>query len=80
MGFIEIFGDDPGARNRGPAFCDQDRRGASGVQGKKRLAPLPRPLFHEAQIEAEFAKRQTDEARMRAEWMMKQREHKGPGW
>ena len=58
-----------------PAFGDQHRRGAGGIERQKRLAPLPDPLFHQPQIEAVFAERQADEARMRTERMMEQREH-----
>src|SRR6202161_2997238 len=75
MALIEIFGDDSGAGNRRPAFGDQHRRGACRVERQKRLAPLPDPLFHQPQIEAVFAERQPDEARMGTERMMKQREH-----
>ena len=59
----------------GIAFGDQDRRGARGIEHEKGLAPLPGPLFHQAQIEAVFAKGQANEARMRTERMMKQRVH-----
>jgi hypothetical protein len=48
---------------------------APGIQRQKRVAPLPGPLFHQAQIEAEFAEREPDESRMWAERMMQQREH-----
>src|ERR1700687_4298840 len=37
--------------------------------------PLPDPLFHQPQIKAVFTQRQADEARLRTERMMKQREH-----
>src|ERR1700726_4322952 len=75
MALIEILGDDCRARNGRPAFGDQYRRGARGVQCEKRLAPLPDPLFHQTQIQTVFAERQANKARMRAEWVMKQREH-----
>ena len=75
MGLVEIFGDDAGAGNRRQALGDQHRRGARGIERQKRLAPLPGPLLHQPQIEAVFAERQADEARMRTERMMKQRVH-----
>ena len=75
MGLIEIFGDDAGAGNRRLAFRYQHRRGARGIEREKGLAPLPDPLFHQPHVEAVFAQRQPNEARMRAERMMEQREH-----
>jgi len=36
---------------------------------------LPEPLFHQPQIEAVLTQRQADEAGVRTERMMKQREH-----
>src|SRR3979490_747625 len=75
MGLIEIFSDDSGAGNRRPAFRYQHRRGARGVQCKKCLATFPGALVHQPRIEAVFAQREADEARMRTERMMKQREH-----
>src|SRR5216684_566764 len=75
VGFIEVLGDDSGAGNRQLALCYQHRRGGRGIERQKRLAPLPGPLFHQPQIEAVFSQRQADEARMRTERMMKQREH-----
>src|SRR5216684_7369444 len=77
MGFIKIFGYDSGAGDRRLAFRYQHRCGARGVQRKKRLTALPGPLFGQPQFEAVFAERQADEARMRAERMMEQREHAG---
>src|SRR6266851_5158765 len=73
----QIIGDDSGAGNRRLAFRYQYRRGAGRVQRKKRLTALPGPLFGQPQIEAVFAERQADEARMRAERMMEQGEHGG---
>ena len=58
-----------------PALGHQHRRGACGIQRKKRFAPLPDPFFHQTQIETVFANGKANEARMRAERMMKQREH-----
>ena len=49
----------------------------AGLSARKRLAPLPGPLFHQPQIEPVFAEHEADEARMRTERMMEQREHEG---
>ena len=75
MGFVEIFGDDCRAGNRRQAFGNQDRRGRRGIERQKRFAPFPDPFFDQPQIQAVFASDQADEARMRAERMMKQRVH-----
>ena len=45
----------------------------AGIEHQEVLAPLPDPLLDQAHVEAVFAERQADEARMRAERMMKQR-------
>ena len=79
MRLIDIFGDDGGAGNRRPAFVDQHRRGAGGIERQERLAPLPGPLLHQAQIEAVFAQHQADEARMRTERVVIEREHAALG-
>jgi len=76
--FVEIFGDDPGARDRRKAFGHQDRRGGRGIEQEKPFTPLPGPLLHQAQVEAVFAQREANEARMRAERMMIERVHEIP--
>src|SRR6202022_3331628 len=75
VGFIEVLGNDSGAGNRGLALRYQHRRGGRGIEPHKPLAPLPDPLFHQPQIEAVFPQRKADEARLRTERMMEQREH-----
>src|ERR1700732_1718700 len=75
LGLIEIFGDDAGARDCRLPFGDQHRRRARWVQREKRLAPFPGPLFHQTQVQTVFAENEANKARMRAEWVMKQREH-----
>jgi hypothetical protein len=75
MRLVEIFGNDPGARNRREALRDQHRRRRRGVKREKCFAPFPDPFLDQPQIEAVFAKDQANEARMRAERMMKQRVH-----
>src|SRR6476620_4821538 len=75
MGFIKVFGDDPGAGNRRLALGDQHRRGGLRIEREKRLAPLPDPLLYQPEVEAVLAQRQADEARLRAERVVKQREH-----
>ena len=77
MGLVEIFGDHAGAGNRRVALGDQHRRGAGRIERQKRVAPLPGALFHQPQIEAVFAERQADEARLRTERVVKQRVHGG---
>ncbi len=72
---VEIFGDDPGARNRRKSVSHQDRRGARRIEHEKPFAPLPGPFFHKAQVEAVFAQHQANEARMRTERMMIERVH-----
>ena len=64
-----------GARNRRLALLDQHRRGAGRIEHQEVLAPLPDALLDQPQIEAVFAEHQANEARMRAEGVMKQREH-----
>src|SRR3954454_9544854 len=75
MGLVEIFGDDAGAGDRRKPLGDQHRRGARRIEREKPLPPLPDALLHQPQIEAVLAEGKTDEARMRTEWMMQQREH-----
>src|SRR4051795_12384790 len=75
MGLVEILGDHAGAGDGREARGRQHRRGARRIQRQERLAPLPGPLLHQPQIEAVLAEGEPDETRMRAEWMMKQREH-----
>ena len=72
---VEIFGDDHRARHRRMAFLDQHRRRAVGIEREKFLAPLPHALLDQPRRDAELAERQTHEARMRTERMMKQRDH-----
>ena len=64
-----------GAGYRRVALGHQDRRGAGRIEQQKCLAPLPAALFDQPQVEPVFAEDQANEARMRAERMMKQREH-----
>ena len=73
--FVEKFGDDPRAGNGGVAFLHQHRRGAVGIEGQKLLAALPDALLDHARGDAKFAERQAYETRVRAEWVMKQRQH-----
>ena len=47
----------------------------AGLSAKKFLAPLPHPLLDQPRHDAELAERQTHEARMRTERMMKQCDH-----
>src|SRR5882724_10805 len=75
MALIEILRDNAGARNRRVAFGDQHRRRAGGVQHQKRLAPFPGPLLLQTKVQTVLAKYEPYKARMRAEWVMKQREH-----
>src|SRR5882724_3652327 len=75
MALIEIFRDNAGAGDGRAAFGDQHRRRAGGVQHQKRLAPFPGPLLHQTQVQTVLAKYEANKARMRAEWVMKQREH-----
>src|SRR5258708_24621901 len=75
MGFIEVVGDDAGRGTRRLARGDQHRRGGRGIERQKLLAPLPDPLLHQPEIEAVLTQRQADEARLRAERVVKQREH-----
>jgi hypothetical protein len=74
-GFVEKFGDDHGAGNRGMPFGDQHRRGAGRIEHEEILAPFPHPLLDQPRIEVVLRQRQTDEARMRAKRMMEQRQH-----
>ena len=53
---------------------------AGGIERQERLAPLPTPLLHQAQIEAIFARHEADEARMRTERVMIEREHAAFGY
>jgi hypothetical protein len=73
--FIEIFGDDPRAGNGGVAFLHQHRRGAVGIEGQKLLAALPHPFLGHPCGDAILAECQAYETRVRAEWVMKQRQH-----
>src|SRR6185295_4894528 len=75
MGLVEIFGDHAGAGDGRKARGGQYRRGPRRVERQKRLAPLPDALLHQPQIEAVLAECKPDEARMRTERVMKQREH-----
>src|SRR4051812_13923682 len=75
MGLVEILGDHAGAGDGRKACGRQDRRGARRIERQERLAPLPDALLDQPQIEAVLAEGEPDETRMRAEWMMKQREH-----
>ena len=59
----------------GVAFLHQHRRGAGGIEGQELLAALPDALLDHARGDAIFAERQADETRVRAEWVMKQRQH-----
>src|ERR1700736_4256044 len=75
MALIEILRDNARARTRRAAFGDQHRRCAGWVQHQKRLAPFPGPLLHQTKVQTVLAKYEPYKARMRAEWMVKQREH-----
>src|SRR3954467_14320450 len=75
MGLVEVFGDHAGTGDGRKARRRQHRRGARRIEREKRLAPLPDALLHQPQIEAVLTEGEADEARMRTEWMMKQREH-----
>src|ERR1700678_1219928 len=72
---VDIFGNDAGARNDAIAFVDQYRRGAGGIEGEKGFTPFPGPFFDQAQISAELAEHEADEARVWTEGMVEQREH-----
>ena len=52
------------------AFDEKHRRGSGRIERQKTLAPLPRPLLLQLQLEAVFTQRQADEARMRTEGVM----------
>ncbi len=67
-----------GSRDRRNALGHDHGRCARGVEGKKRLAPLPHPLLHQPHVETVFAEREADEAGVRAERMMEQCEHEDP--
>ena len=54
---------------------DQHRRGAGRIEHEEILAPLPHPLLDRARGEAVLAEREADEAGMRAERVMEQRQH-----
>src|ERR1700712_4833964 len=75
MGLVEIFGDHARARDGRKAGSRQHRRGARRIERQKRLAPLPDALLDQPQIEAVLAEGEADEAGMRTEWVVKQREH-----
>ena len=47
----------------------------AGLSSRKRLAALPDPLLDQAAFEPVLGQRQPDEARMRAERVMEQRQH-----
>jgi hypothetical protein len=72
---IEIFGDGGGAGNGRHALFDQDRRGAGGIELEELRPPLPYPLLRELYRKRKLVQRQPDKARMRAEWVMEQRQH-----
>ena len=74
-GLVEVFGDHRGARHRRMALLDQHRRGGGGVQFEKRLAALPHPLLDQAALQPVLSQRQPDEARVRAECVLQQRQH-----
>ena len=59
------------------AFLDQDRRRARRIEHEELLTPLPDALLDQADCDAVFAERETHEARVRAEGMMEEREHRG---
>jgi hypothetical protein len=75
MGLVDIFGDDGGAWNRRKSLGRQHRGRARRIKRQEGLAPLPAALFHQLKVEPVFADDQANKARMRAERMMKQREH-----
>ena len=72
---VEIFGDDRGARHRRMAFLDQHRRRAGRIEREEFVAALPYPLLDEPRRDAVLAEREPDEAGMRTERMMEQRQH-----
>src|SRR5262249_47921843 len=75
MGLVEIFGDDPCARDRRRAFFHENRRGSRRIEHEELLAPLPDPLLDQAYRQPEFLEHKTDESRVRTKRMMKQGQH-----
>src|SRR5882757_6345478 len=75
MRLVDIFGDDRRPGNRRKTLGDQHRRGSRRIERQERLAPLPDPFLHQAQIEAILAEHEADEARMWAERVVIQRVH-----
>src|SRR5262249_31734796 len=72
---IEIFRNDLGVRDGRAVFFQQDRKGASRIEGEEFMPPIPRLLFHKAGRGAVFAERQAHEPGIWAQWLMKQDQH-----
>src|SRR5215472_18917043 len=74
-GLVEIFGNDGGARHRRMALLHQHRGAAGRIDGEELGPALPHPLLDRPHGDTVLAQGQPDEARMRTERMVEQRQH-----
>src|SRR6202012_3732983 len=74
-GLVDELGDDRRGRDRWLPLGEQHRRRAGWIEREETFPPLPGPFLHQAQVEAVLAEHEANEARMRAEGMVKQRVH-----